>query len=111
MISDFFDTGFSDALKIANKKHDIVALRVYDLREKELPNVGLIKLQDTETGELKWVDTSDKQTRVDYMIQAKQHDDYLKDTFNKSGVDTISLNTSESYITPLMNLFKKRERR
>lgn len=108
VISDFMDTNFSDALKIANKKHDLVALRIYDKREQELPNVGLLKLVDAETGTLKWVDTSDKKVRTQYSVNAKKHEAYLKEIFNKSGVDTANINTEESYIPPLTNLFKRR---
>lgn len=111
VISDFMDSGFSDALKIANKKHDLVALRIYDKREQELPNVGLIKLMDAETGSLKWVDTGDSKVRVHYAASAKKREAQLKDMFNKSGVDAANISTSESYIQPLMALFKKRESR
>ena len=108
VISDFMDDNFSDALKIANKKHDLVALRIYDKREQELPNVGLIKLVDAETGELKWVDTSNKSVRTQFIVNAKKREAYLKETFNKSGVDTANINTVDSYIPPLTNLFKRR---
>lgn len=108
VISDFMDDNFSDALKIANKKHDLVALRIYDKREQELPNVGLIKLIDAETGELKWVDTSNKNVRTQFIVNAKKREAYLKEIFNKSGVDTANINTVDSYIPPLTNLFKRR---
>jgi len=108
VISDFMDENFVDALKIANKKHDLVALRIYDKRENELPDVGLIKIMDAETGNLKWVDTSDKKVRTHFIANAKKREDQLKDIFNKSGVDTANISTSESYIVPLTNLFKRR---
>jgi uncharacterized protein (DUF58 family) len=108
LISDFMDENFGDALKIANKKHDLVALRIYDKREKELPDVGLVKLVDAETGTLRWIDTSDKKVRTHFAVRAKKHDDFLKELFNKSGVDSASISTSESYIIPLTNLFKRR---
>ena len=108
VISDFMDSNFNDALKIANKKHDLVALRIYDKREQELPNVGLLKLIDAETGTLKWVDTSDKNVRTQFLANAKKHEATLKEMFNKSGVDTANINTEESYIVPLTNLFKRR---
>lgn len=108
VISDFMDSKFSDALKIANKKHDLIALRIYDKRELELPNVGLLKLVDAESGQLKWIDTSDKKVRIQYIANAKKHEAFLKDTFNKSGVDAANINTEESYIPPLTNLFKRR---
>lgn len=108
VISDFMADNFSDAMKIANKKHDLVALRIYDKREQELPNVGLVKMMNAESGELKWIDTSDKNVRIHFAANAKRHEAYLKELFNKSGVDTANINTSESYIQPLTNLFKRR---
>jgi uncharacterized protein (DUF58 family) len=108
VISDFMDENFTDALKIANKKHDLIALRIFDKREQELPDVGLIKLIDAETGIQKWVDTSDKNVRLSYLANAKKREAYLKDVFNKSGVDTANINTADSYILPLTNLFKRR---
>ncbi len=108
VISDFMDENFTDALKIANKKHDLITLRIFDKREQELPDVGLIKLIDAETGIQKWVDTSDKNVRLSYLANAKKREAYLKDVFNKSGVDTANINTADSYILPLTNLFKRR---
>ena len=108
VISDFMDTDFSDALKIANKKHDLVALRIYDKREQELPDIGLVKLKDAETGLMKWVNTSDKKVRSEFLANAKKQEAVLKSLFNRSGVDTANINTSESYIGPLTNLFKRR---
>ena len=111
IISDFIDQGFEDALKIANKKHDVVALRIYDHRENELPDIGLIKIKDAETNEMIWLDTSDRKTRITFSANAKKAEAELKNIFNKSGVDTANINTADSYIKPLMNLFKKREAR
>ncbi len=108
VISDFMAPDFIDALKIANKKHDIVALRIYDKREQQLPNMGLIKFVDAETGILKWIDTSDKNVRIHFAAASKKHETFLKEIFSKSGVDSANINTSESYIKPLMNLFKRR---
>ena len=108
IISDFMDKGFSDALKIANKKHDIVALRIYDKREKELPDMGMVKMRDAESGNIKWIDTSDIKVRNHYKANALKQEAYVKEIFSKSGVDAVSINTEESYIKPLMNLFKQR---
>jgi uncharacterized protein (DUF58 family) len=108
VISDFMSPDFSDALKIANRKHDLVALRIYDKREQELPNVGFVKMIDAETNTIKWVDTSNKEVRNQFVINAKKKEQHLKDLFNKSGVDSANINTSESYIAPLTNLFKRR---
>ena len=108
VISDFMAADFADALKIANKKHDLVALRIYDKRENELPNVGLIKIVDAESGTLKWIDSSDKKVRVHFAANAKKREHDLKELFNKSGVDATDISTSESYVAPLTNLFKRR---
>jgi uncharacterized protein (DUF58 family) len=108
VISDFMSPDFSDALKIANRKHDLVALRIFDKREHELPNVGFVKMMDAEANTVKWVDTSDKTVRNQFAVNAKKKEQYLKDLFNKSGVDSANINTSESYIVPLTNLFKRR---
>jgi uncharacterized protein (DUF58 family) len=108
LISDFMDNSFFDALKIASKKHDLIALRVYDKREQSFPDVGLIKLMDAETGEMKWIDTSDSKIRNQFALNAKKHEAYLKEVFNKCGVDSAQINTVDSYIPPLTNLFKRR---
>jgi uncharacterized protein (DUF58 family) len=116
LISDFIDEKFtqenkqgSDALKIANKKNDLVALRISDKREQELPNVGLVRMLDAETGKLKWIDTANLAIRQHYSKASLKRDARLKEIFNRSGVDSTTISTSESYIKPLMNLFKKRE--
>jgi uncharacterized protein (DUF58 family) len=110
VISDFYDNNFDDALKIANKKHDIVALKIYDEREHILPNVGMIRIKDAETGEVKWIDTSDEKVRKLYALNAKQYNEKLNTLFMKSGVDFTEIATHQPYIKPLINLFKKRER-
>ena len=109
VISDFMADGFETALKIANRKHDVVALQIYDKREQELPNVGLIRLQDAETGEMIWVDTARSETRKKYAVESLKRDNQLKEIFRRSGVDFTKLGTHQSYIQPLMNLFKRRE--
>ncbi len=109
LISDFYaDSDYKDALKIANKKHDLVALRIVDKTETELPNVGLIKLRDNETGKLMWVDTSDKAFRKQFAVNYLKFEDDLKDIFNRSGTDATKIFTHENYVKPLMNLFKNR---
>ena len=108
-ISDFMSqTNYKDALKIANKKHDLVALRIVDTTETELPKVGLIKLKDNETGNHIWVDTDDKVFRKQYALNKIKFEDELKDTFNRSGIDATNIYTHENYVKPLMSLFKKR---
>ena len=109
LISDFYDQhSFADAMKIANRKHDLVALRINDQHESLLPEVGLVKLKDNETGKTMWVDTSIKQFQTQQKTNHLKFEAELKNTFNKSGVDFATIFTHEGYIKPLMNLFKKR---
>ena len=110
VISDFMDGDFYDALKIAGRKHDVIALRIYDKREKELPDMGLFKFRDAETGKALWLDTSSKEVRNKYYAAVREKEQKLKDTFLRSGVDTASISTDESYIGPLTTLFKSRGR-
>ena len=109
MVSDFYaNLNYRDALKIANKKHDIVALQITDSAETELPNVGLMKLKDNETGQVLWIDSSNEHFRKQFASNKTKFDNDLKETFTKSGVDATKIYTHENYIKPLMNLFKKR---
>ena len=108
IISDFIDKNFERDLTIANRKHDVVALQVFDVRETELPNVGLIKLKDAESGERIWVDTSDKRLRKTYKHAWGEGQLALQKSFTKSGVDLVSMSTSEDYVKVLMKLFKMR---
>ncbi|MBX3165073.1 MAG: DUF58 domain-containing protein [Bacteroidetes bacterium] len=109
LVSDFFaEPNYKDALKIANKKHDVVALRIVDKTENELPNVGMIKLKDNETGKIVWADTSDKSFRKQFAVNKLKFEDELKDTFNRAGIDATEIFTHENYVKPLMNLFKNR---
>lgn len=108
VISDFLDQNFEKELTIANRKHDVVAIQVYDIRETELPDVGLIKLKDAETGKRIWVDTSDKRLRTTYKHAWGENQLSLQKTFTRSGVDSVSMNTSDDYVKTLMKLFKMR---
>ncbi len=108
VISDFIDRNFEKELTIANRKHDVVALQVYDIRETDLPDVGLMKLKDAETGNRIWVDTSDKRLRTTYRHAWGESQLELQKTFTKSGVDSVSMSTSEDYVKTLKKLFKMR---
>jgi len=109
LISDFVDEkNFEDALKIANKKHDLIALHIYDKAEEELPNLGLIPFLDAETNGVRWVNSSNADVRKNYKIEAFKRKDKLKTTFQKSGVDNTEIPTDGNYVKPLMNLFKRR---
>lgn len=118
LISDFIDSNyngkkkvFEDALKIAGKKHDMVALRIYDERENYLPDLGLMNIVDAESGEIRWIDSGNSIVRKEYEIAARNRERDLNDVFNRSGVDCTSIRTDQNYVQPLMMLFKKREKR
>lgn len=108
ILSDFMDEGFSDALKISSRKHDVVALKVHDKAEIELPNIGLAKFFDLETGETKWVNTSSKKVRKAYKEKNEAREERIRQVFRKSKTDFAEIMTDEGYIKPLMNLFKTR---
>ena len=109
VISDFiYEHDFAHALAIANRKHDVVALRVYDLRENQLPPVGMMYLRDAETGEQMWVDTSDKKLREAYEKYAFVREKELDAIFKRSGVDVANIRSDEDYVRALITLFKKR---
>ena len=110
VISDFMDENpdLEMALSIANNKHDVVSLKIYDNREKELPPIGMLKLKDAETGEYVWVDSSSRKTRKVYAEWWQKHTARFDAMFKKCGVDYVDINTNEDYVKSLMNLFKKR---
>ena len=93
-------------MKIANKKHDVIAIKINDPREDQLPNVGLIQLKDAESGQLKWVDTSNPSVRESYQSYSRNMSQQTKQLFKNSGVDTIALQTDQDYIKPLIRFFK-----
>ena len=111
LISDFMDKGFDNAMKIAGRKHDLVALRVIDDREKELPRLGMTHVFNKESGKVTWVDTSSQKVRMNYAKTWMAHEDYLNKLFIKSGVDAAIFNTRHDYVKPLVNLFKRRQAR
>jgi len=111
VISDFFDTNFEESLRIISRKHDTIAIQIYDKFESDFPNVGLLKVRDLETNELLWIDTSNKKLRDYYQEKWNNKQKYLNFIFNKNRVDLIKIRTDESYIIPLQNFFKNREHR
>ncbi|PIF02599.1 MAG: hypothetical protein CR965_00495 [Paludibacter sp.] len=108
IISDFMDDAFRHSLLIANRKHDVSAIQVYDARESEIPNVGIMKLKDAETGERILVDTSDKRTRKSYKLQWNERQLELLKIFKQCGVDSEIMNTEEDYVKMLLRLFRLR---
>lgn len=109
LISDFIDKGsFKDALTIANRKHDVVAIQVYDQRETELPSVGLMKVKDAETGAERWVDSSSSRVRKAYSDWWNNRQNEMSNSFRKCRVDSVSISTDDDYVKELIALFEKR---
>ncbi len=109
LLSDFIDErDFRQSLTIANRKHDVVAVQVYDRRIAELPNVGLMRVKDAETGHLQWVDTSNKRVRRAHSQWWNESQQRLEDTFTRSNVDHVSVRTDQDYVVALRNLFAQR---
>lgn len=109
LLSDFYvRNDFSQALTICNRKHDVVAIQVYDQRAKTLPDVGLVKVRDAETGHEMYIDTSSKKLRQAHTQYWMERQQQLTETFNKSNVDNITIATNEDYVKSLMKLFKMR---
>jgi len=111
VLSDFIDNDFYRALQIANRKHDLAAIRISDKGERELPNMGLIKVKDPENNIEKYIDTSDSTVRAAYKNYFDKQQQKNTDIFKRSGVDTVDIYTGQDYIKPLIKLFKMRESR
>jgi uncharacterized protein (DUF58 family) len=111
ILSDFMSKEFDRPLKIASKKHDLVALRIHDTREDTLPNVGLVPMQDAETERMLFVDTSSKKVRDNFAKNRAQANETLRKLLPASGVDLIDITTGTDYVKPLINFFKTRGKR
>ena len=108
LISDFIGQNLEKALKITAKKHDLIALRIFDQREKELPNMGLTLFEDGESGKRRWINTSKERVRETYYNNSLSREHNILEIFKKSKVDHANICIQSGYIQPLMNLFKKR---
>jgi uncharacterized protein (DUF58 family) len=108
VISDFMAPDFERSLQIASNKHDVVGLRINDIMEVELPDVGLLYLNDPETGDNLWIDTSLKSVRQRFRDNWLYNRERLNEVFARCGIDNVTIFTGEDYVRPLMNLFKKR---
>lgn len=105
LLSDFLDPDFNDDLKVAGKKHDLVGIKVYDKMDMQLPDAGLLELQDAETGERQWIDTSDFTVRQQYQEAFFRHTNYCKYVFTHTGSDLLHIRTDEDYVKVLQKFF------
>ncbi|MGB3800483.1 MAG: DUF58 domain-containing protein [Lewinella sp.] len=108
LVSDYLATGYERSLRLAARRHDLVGLHLYDPRERELPQVGLLRARDAESGSVHWIDTDSKRVRDRYAHWYKENMDYFSDSFRKSGADTLSVETTEDYVKELLRFFRAR---
>ena len=109
MISDFMaNDDYEQTLKIASKKHDITGIRVFDIREEKMPNLGMVNMLDAETGETLLVNTGSKSVRLNYEKQYQDKTKYFRETFRKCGSGVVNTRVDESYVTKLLSYFKSR---
>ncbi|WP_108869455.1 DUF58 domain-containing protein [Aquimarina aquimarini] len=108
VLSDFVADDYQHTLKITGGKHDVTGIRVYDRREEEIPNLGMVQMEDEETGELLLVNTASKNTRINYSKYYQERVDYFRDSFKRSGAGFLSSRVDESYVKKLLGYFKRR---
>jgi uncharacterized protein (DUF58 family) len=111
LISDFIDSGYEKILRTVGKKHDLVGLVLNDIRESQIPSIGIIKFMDSETGKERWIDTNDPRVQKKIMEERQRKLLNHKSLFLSSRLDNIEINTGENYIKPLVQFFRLRERR
>lgn len=111
LLSDFMDNGFEKILKIVGRKHDLIGIVLDDRREKEIPALGLIKFVDAETGQERWIDTASQSVRQRINMNRLEREKKRKSLFISSGLDSIEISTGSNYIQPLVQFFKRREKR
>lgn len=108
LLSDFIDDNFEDALKVAGKKHDVIGIKVYDKMDMQLPEIGLIETEDSETGEKRWIDTNDSLVRQEYHENFFKWSENCKNMFVKAGCDLLHIRTDEDYVKVLQKFFISR---
>ena len=111
LISDFMDEGYEKILRIGGRKHDLIGIVLDDRREKEIPNLGLLKLADAETGNERWIDTGSRKVRESLTRNHKEKEKVRNSIFIKSRLDKIEITTGSNYIQPLVQFFRRREKR
>lgn len=111
LISDFIDHDYEKMLRVTNRKHDLIAVSIRDEREEELPPIGIVEFEDSESGAIVTINTSDAAFRKIYSEKIHKMNESLKSTFGKAKIDSVNLKTNESYIKPLYTFFKQREKR
>lgn len=110
VLSDFLDAGYEDALRVAGSKHDVIGIKIYDKMDMLLPDAGLLQVRDSESGKMKWVDSSNTVVRKKYTREFFRVTDFCKDVFSKAGCDLLHVRTDEDYVKVLKRFFLSRNR-
>ena len=108
MLSDFIDENYDKSLKLASKKFDLTGIRVYDIKETEIPKIGIVPIVDAESGQLEWIDTNSRRVRENYKSNYKRNIKYFHSLFKKNGAGVIDCRVDESYVKKLLGYFKLR---
>lgn len=108
MLSDFIDDNYEKSLKLASKKFDLTGIRIYDIKETEIPKIGIVPIIDAESGKLEWVDTNSKKVRHNYKTNYDRNIKQFHSLFNKNGAGIIDCRVDESYVKKLLGYFKLR---
>ncbi len=108
VLSDFIDDDYQQTIRITGKKHDVTGIRIYDEREESIPNLGMVQMQDAETGEVRLINTQSKNVRMAYGKYHQERVRYFEDVFTKSGCGVLSCRVDESYVKKLLGYFKRR---
>jgi uncharacterized protein (DUF58 family) len=111
ILSDFIDTNYADALRVAASRHDIIGVKIWDKMDKDLPKMGMLRIEDAETGEQRWVDTSSAYVRHEYQKEFFAQTDYCSRTFKRSGSDLLHVQTDEDYVKILQKFFLSRNKK
>jgi uncharacterized protein (DUF58 family) len=108
IMSDFLDTNYEDNLKVLAKRHDIIGLKVYDKMDMQLPEIGMLQVQDLESAKTKWIDTGNAMVRYNYQQNFLKHSEVCKNIFKKAGADLLHIRTDEDYVKTLQQFFIRR---
>ena len=110
MLSDFMDEDYEKTLKIAAKKHDLTGIRVYDKYDEEIPSLGMVPMLDSETGDVRLINTASKSVRSSYKLNALRLADYYINMFKRSGAGSVTTRVDENYVKKLLGYFKHKGR-
>jgi uncharacterized protein (DUF58 family) len=109
ILSDFMTDNYDDALRVAGNKHDVIGIKVYDKMDMQLPKIGLVQVQDAETGMAEWIDTNDTTVQYNYSLQFNQNEEACRNSFKKAGASLLYIRTDEDYVKILQQFFTRRK--